>query len=90
MWSTSVPAILATVTLCATTATAQSNITEEAGQLCKLHLRTKAGMLERTDDWDVVPSTNITLWPTAQLYLTSEQQSRMYSNDGGRCGFDRA
>jgi len=89
MWSNSIPAVLAAAALCATTAIAQSNVTGEAGELCKLQLQTKAGVLERTDDWDLVPSTNTTLWPTAQLYLTSEQLSRMYGSDGGRCGFDR-
>ncbi|KAK5087609.1 hypothetical protein LTR70_006918 [Exophiala xenobiotica] len=88
MWSNSIPAALAAAALCTTTAIAQSNVTGEAGELCKLQLQTKAGVLERTDDWDLVPSTNTTLWPTAQLYLTSEQLSRMYGGDGGRCGFD--
>lgn len=90
MWSTSILAVLAAGALCVATAIAQSNVTGEAGELCKLQLQTEAGVLERTDDWDLVPSTNTTLWPTAQLYLTSEQQSRMYGSDGGRCGFDRA
>jgi len=89
MWSTSILIGLAIVALCATTATAQENATEEAGKLCSLQLQTKAGLIQRTDDWDLVPSTNASLWPAAQLYLTTEEQSRMYGSDGGRCGFDR-
>jgi len=80
---------LTAILLCASTATAQQNATEEVGKLCSLQLQTRAGVIQRTDDWDLVPRTNVTLWPTAQLYLTSEDQSRMYSSDGGRCGFNR-
>lgn len=88
MWQTSAAAVLAVVSLCVTTAIAQTNVTQETADLCKLQLHTKAGVLQRTDDWDLVPSTNTTLWPTAQLFLTSEQQGRLYSSDGQRCGFE--
>lgn len=90
MWQTTAAAVLAVVSLCVTTAIAQTNVTQETADLCKLQLHTKAGVLQRTDDWDLVPSTNTTLWPTAQLFLTSEQQGRLYSSDGQRCGFERA
>jgi len=89
MRPTSGLAQLCAILLYTTTATAQDNATDEAGKLCSLQLQTKAGLLQRTDDWDLVPSTNTTLWPAAQLYLTTEDLSRMYSNDGGRCGFNR-
>ncbi len=89
MWPTSSWVTVTAITLCATAAIAQENATEEAGKLCSLQLHTKAGVLQRTNDWDLVASTNTTLWPAAQLYLTTEEFSRMYSSDGGRCGFDR-
>lgn len=89
MWPISTRLLsLTTVLLLATTALAQQNATEETGKLCSLQLETRTGPIQRTNDWDLVPSTNATLWPAAQLYLTTEELSRIYGSDGGRCGFD--
>ncbi|KAK5938138.1 hypothetical protein PMZ80_009727 [Knufia obscura] len=89
MWSLSTRLLsLTALTILATTALAQQNATEETGKLCSLQLHTRTGLIQRTNDWELVPSTNTTLWPAAQIYLTTEESSRMYGSDGGRCGFD--
>lgn len=65
----------------------QEEVTDEKGDLCDLQLQTKLGSIQRTDDYDIVPKTNSTLWPTAYLYLT-QSTGRLYGGNGERCDFD--
>lgn len=81
--------ILAIAVLFVTSAVAQSDISNETSKVCGFMLSTSTGYIQRTDDYDLVPETNSTLWPTAQLYITPKGVNRLYAaGNGDRCGFD--
>lgn len=67
---------------------AQSDIINETATVCTFNLQTSTGLVQRTDNYDLVIQTNNTLWPTAKLYITPKGVNHMYGPNGDRCGFD--
>lgn len=64
-------------------------IRESTNPLCSLQLRDNSSiaLIERTNDWTVVPWTSHTLWPSAYFYIALD--GTMYGENGKVCSFSR-